>query len=316
MKILGFSGDIRQGMKELEDFIQYSEKNNRILYDEAKLMHTFLLVYLDTKKEKAWTIAQSLPTKEHLFNTFLVADIAFRTGHSDFAIQTLENRPKSKEYEDFYFLDYLLGILKLNRLDEDADQYIGKFVNHFKGKHYIKDAYQKLAWCHLLKKDRAKHQECMNNCESKGYKLVDADKQAHKNAVSNVVPNVDLLKARLLFDGGYYKKAIAILQKKNKADFSTQKEQLEFIYRYGRIYEGLGKYNKSIDYYEQTIEKSTDSSDYFAPKACLQLGKIYEGQNKASKATVYYKKCMAYTGYEYKDSFDQQAKAGLNRLKK
>lgn len=54
----------------------------------------------------------------------------------------------------FYYLDFLYGKYKLCRLDKDADIHMLQFVHHFEGRHYIKEAYQKLYWYELIfKKD-------------------------------------------------------------------------------------------------------------------------------------------------------------------
>ena len=61
---------------------------------------------------------------------------------------------------------------------------------------------------------------------------MDEDNQALSESKSNTVPNITLLKARLLFDGGYYQKALNIMIEKNPSDFcKTTKDYLEYTYR-------------------------------------------------------------------------------------
>jgi len=318
MKILGMQGTIAQGMGEIKSYLQYSENNNRLLYDETKILHSFFLIYIDTKTEKAWQIAQQLPTKTHLMNTLIAAQLAFRTGHNDYAIQLLSNRPKGSEYLDYYLLDFLLGSMKVNRLDAGADVHLKRFVNNFKGKHFIKEAYQKLAWHALvIHKDEAAYRKYMALCKSKGSKWADPDKQAYKEAKEGTMPNRILLKGRLLFDGGYFEKALTVLNEASVQVYKTPVEHLECHYRFGRIYEGLGDNEQAVAYYKRTIKENEDvtGNHFFAPKAALQLGKMYERQNNEEMALVYFKKCLRFKNHEYKDSIDQQAKAGMNRLK-
>ncbi len=318
MKILGMHGTIAQGMGEIQSYLQYSAKNNRLFYEETKLLHSFFLIYIDTKTEQAWQVAQKLPTQTNLLNTLVAAQLAFRTGHNDYAIKLLTNRPKGNEYIDFYLLDFLLGTMKINRLDADADVYLKRFVNNFNGKHFIKEAYQKLAWHALvINKDEAAYGKYMEFCKTKGSKWADPDKQAYKEAVEGTVPNPTLLKGRLLFDGGYFQKALTVLQSNSLQDYKTPAERLECDYRFGRIYEGLGQNNKAVEYYKKTIEKDQElgGGHFFAPKASLQLAKLYERQNEKETAMLYFKKCLRFKNHEYKDSIDQQAKAGMNRLK-
>ncbi len=318
MKILGMQGTIAQGMGEIKSYLQYSENNNRLLYDETKILHSFFLIYIDTKTKQAWQIAQQLPTQTHLMNTLIAAQLAFRTGHNDYAIKLLLNRPKGKEYLDYYLLDFLLGSMKVNRLDTDADIYLKRFVNNFKGKHFIKEAYQKLAWHALvIHKDEAAYRKYMELCKTKGSKWADPDKQAYKEAKEGKMPNQILLKGRLLFDGGYFEEALGVLNAASVQVYKTPVEHLECHYRFGRIYEGLGDNEQAVAYYKRTINENDEvaGNHFFAPKAALQLGKLYERQNNDEMALIYFKKCLRFKNHEYKDSIDQQAKAGMNRLK-
>lgn len=315
VKILGLNGSIEQGMKELTQFLQQAKSGDQQFYAEGQLIHIFFLFYLQNQPQQAWQKAQQLPIKNHVLNTLVAANMAFRTGHNDQAIAYLEHRPKGEAYFPFPLLDYLLGSFKLHRLDKDAYLLLEKFVTVFKGKHYIKDAYQKLAWHYWLQGDEQKAKSCLQQCLAKGAKMMDVDKQAYKNAEAQHFPHPKLLKARLLFDGGYYTKALAMLQQHNITDFEQLQQQVEFVYRSGRIEEKLGHTQQAIQHYLETINKSKSLNTYFAPKACLQLGKIYEQQKELTQARFYYKKCLSYQNYSYKSSFDQQAKAGLNRVR-
>src|SRR5215210_1947727 len=79
---------------------------------------------------------------------------------------------------------------------------------NFKGLNYIKSAYQKLSWIALLKGDDKAMKEYLSLCRIHGIATVDEDKEAESEAYSAEVQNPQLLKARLLFDGGYYSEAI------------------------------------------------------------------------------------------------------------
>ncbi len=312
--LLGLYGSVPEGMAELESYLDFSVENEYLLYEESIMIYTFFLIYLNNQAEFAWEIAQSIPTDYSLLNTFVVSDIAKRCGHNDIAIQVLENRPQDEVYTPFYFLDYMQGLTKLNRLDEDAGVYIERFLDQFNGHNYVKEAYQRLAWSKLLKGDVGAYHQCMDACLSEGRLFLDADKVAQKAAESGELPNVDLLKARLLYDGGYYERAYAVLKDKTLNDFNYADEQLEFLYRMGRIGEGLGNNELAISYFEQTIEKGEQDTSYFAAKSALQLAYIYEKMPNLDMAISYYKKCMNMNNTEFKNSIDQQAKAALSRI--
>ena len=161
-------------------------------------------------------------------------------------------------------------------------------------------------------------QPTKNTCLSAKPRVVNGltkNKQAYKEAKEGKMPNRTLLKGRLLFDGAYFDKALTVLNS-NQA-FKTAAERLECHYRFGRIYEGLGDNKLAVEYYKKTIEENetVEGNYFFAPKASLQLAKLYERQNEKETALLYFKKCLRFKNHEYKDSIDQQAKAGVNRLK-
>jgi hypothetical protein len=64
------------------------------------------------------------------------------------------------------------------------------------------------------------------------------------------IPNILLLKARLLFDGGYYRKALNLLiSNRDKLESLSIEQQTEYHYRLGRIYDGLdNKVNARLEY--------------------------------------------------------------------
>ena len=95
------------------------------------------------------------------------------------------------------------------------------FLSHFKGKFYVKDAWEKLAWCYYLQGNMTAANNARQMVLKKGSTDTDADKQANKDAKSARWPNTILLKARLLSDGGYNTQAMAMLEWKNSKRFSA-----------------------------------------------------------------------------------------------
>ncbi|MCG3166668.1 MAG: hypothetical protein POELPBGB_02448 [Bacteroidia bacterium] len=319
VNIMGIDGTIKQGVKELNTVVSLSQTNSEYNYllTESLFLLSFVELNLSKDKdniEKLYTTLKYLPGYNPLL-TFAKASIAIKTSRNNDAITFLEKRTESTEQYPFYYLDLLTGEAKLNRLDMDADVYIKKYIENFKGASYIKTAYQKLAWFNLLIGDTEAYKKNINLISSKGNDIADEDKQAQKEADEGIVPNLKLLKARLLFDGGYYLQALTVLVKEGNAkDFTSEKDQLEFTYRLGRIYHSWGKQDEAIPYYELTIEKGAKSTHYFAANASLQLGLIYEEKKDYKKARMYFERCPSFKNKEYRNSIGQKAKAGLNRI--
>jgi hypothetical protein len=234
-------------------------------------------------------------------------------GKNDEAIETLVNFPRGKDIAYFGFIDYLCGRVKQNRLDKDAVNYFYAYLKNYKGKHYLKAAYQQIAWYNLLNGNPTDYKENMKKIATLGSSLSEIDKQAQYESEKAENPNVFLLKARLQCDGAYYQQASNVLTADNLV-LKTTKDSLEFLYRMARIYHEWGKKDAAIPYYELCIRKGDKLPWYFSANAALQLGLIYEGKDEFHKARLYYNRCLQMEPKEYKNSIHTKAKAGLKRI--
>ena len=323
-KIIGLKGSVNQGINELYTLLIKSstEKEYEYLKTECIFYLTFIELNIQSNKLGALKLSKYMESSEYSdliksnpLLSYAGASIALKTASNDKAINILTSRPTGSEYYPFYYLDYLTGKAKLNKLDNDSYKYFYSFILNFKGQNYIKSAYQKLAWYYLINNNIDKYNEKMYYVLNLGNTFVDEDSQALAEAKSKIVPNITLLKARLLCDGGYFQKALNILSEKKPSEFCiTQKDFLEYSYRMGRIYDEWGMPNKAIPFYELTIKNGSSSIYYFAANSSLHLGYIYENNGNKEKAKYYYDLCSTMKNTEYKNSINQKAKAGLNRL--
>jgi len=245
---------------------------------------------------------------------FILANIAGHCGKTDEAINAISKAPKGKEYIDFHFLDFMMGLNKLQRLDEDADQYLLSFVNNFKGRNYIKEAYQKLAWHALvINDDEDLAKDYYKKCIERGYKLLDEDISAHKEALQNKLADPLVLKSRLLFDGGFFEKSIKLIEGNKK--YFTGNYPLEYYYRLGRNYQMSKRYAEALNSYQNLLQLKEAKNTYQQCNAALQSGIIYEDLGNYSLAHKYFYIALKLSPDKYKRSLHQKSKAGLNRLK-
>jgi tetratricopeptide (TPR) repeat protein len=280
-------------------------------------MYAFLMLHLNNRSESAWNIMNNgkLKPRENMLHCFALANVAMRTGRNDKAIEILQNRPVGNGYHPVYYLDYMLGLAKFYRGDGDADEHLKKYVYYFKGRNYIKEGFQRIAWFELLRNNPQGYKIFMENCKTAGRADIGGDKNALKEAQAGIAPDPILLRGRLFFDGGYYQKAYEHLKAKNESSFSSQANKLEYTYRMGRVLQMLKKPNEAIQFYDKTIQAGKQTKYYFACNAALQLGIIYEEYKQYDKARQYFNYCLALNPDDYSDSLHASAKAGLNRLK-
>lgn len=317
VKLLGgLDGTIAQGRKEVEQVLAYAQKNDFIFKEETAVLYAYLLLHLDNNEEEAWqaVAGSSLRPRENPMHCFVMANIAMRTGRNGKAIQLLEQRQTGKAYFPFPYLDYMLGLAKLRRLDKDANPYFQRFVTHYQGRNFIKEAYQKMAWQELINGNPTGYRGYMQACLEKGYSIAGGDKNALQEAEHGVAPDISLLKARLLFDGGYFQKGYQALAARRPDSFAYPEGQLEYYYRMGRLLHGLKRYDSALEYYRFTIEKGADSPYFYACNAALQMGLIYESQGDPARARAAFERCLNLSPEEYRTGLHQKAKSGLVRL--
>ncbi len=315
--VSGMKGTTEQGQAEIEEVIRYAKNNDFAFEQEAIVMYAFLMLHLNNENESAWAIVNTtkLKPKENMLAAFALSNVAMRTGRNDKAIEILQNRPTGGAYLAFPYLDYMLGLSKMYRGDGDADVYLRRFTTQFKGRNYIKEAYQRLAWQDLLRGSWKDYKGWMLSALTMGRADVGGDKNALKEAKSGAAPEPTLLRARLYFDGGYYQKAYNFLSSKNENSFSDISQKLEYSYRMGRIFQMLKKPNDAIPYYDKTIQNGKNTKFYFACNAALQLGLIYESYNQKPKAREFYKYCLALNPDDHADALHAKAKSGLSRVR-
>ncbi|MBP6825871.1 MAG: hypothetical protein KA165_04830 [Saprospiraceae bacterium] len=313
----GMSGSMEQGLRELEESLAYAKKNDFIFEDEAVVAYALLQLYLNNQGDLAWKTLKSskLTPKTNPMAAYVMSLVAMRTGQNDEAVRMLEECPTGPQYASFPYRNYLLGLTKLRRLDGDANKALETFINNFKGENGVKEAYQKLAWYHLVNGNDNGYRTYMNYAKIKGASNAEADEAALREADSGEAPDQRLLKARLLFDGGYYQRAYDLLKNAASDYSSDRKKNLEYTYRLGRITHKMGKTQDAVRLYTQTVSSGAADPWYFACNAALQLGLLYEEKKDAKNARDAFNRCLGMKPEEYASSLHAQAKAGLGRLK-
>ena len=312
-KLSGIKGSVSQGTKEIEVLVNRIH-NYPLFKDEILAIYIYILFYTKQEKELAYTVIQKYKLNESQspLLIFLTATITQKSGKNNDAIKILEERHKSPGQLPFLYLDFLLGKYKLYRLDKDANQHILKFVNGFKGRHYIKEAYQKLYWYEqLFGSNPGKSGYYKQQILKAGKSLIDEDSQALTESRDGA-PNPVLLKSRLLYDGGYYTRSMEELKSVSPDRFTTEEKE-EYYYRIAKNSDALLMYEDAIIHYKKALTLSTGVK-YYACSSALSLGHLYEKQQNFVLAKQYYQECLVLHPEGYSTSLHQKAKTALARM--
>lgn len=321
-KIIGFQGDMNTGLKEIEDYLNstLTVKEHEWLRVETAFIYALVQHHLNKNTEIAWKTIEphTRNYKHNLLLNYMRATIAGYAGRNDEMIDILSQKPPYSVNNPFYYMDFLLGLAKMRRLDTDADIHFKIFTVKYKGKNYVKSAYRNLSWLSLIKNDRATALTYYSLCTKNGVAIIEEDKQAEREALENILWPADLIRARLLFDGKYYDKSMTLLNTVKESSLENLRFKLEFNYRKARIYHEKLDYGHAIPIYLHVMEAGKNQGYYFAAYSALQLGFIYEKQGKKDLAITYFKKAKDDfdKNLEYNNSIEQKAKAGLKRLEK
>ena len=273
-KIFGVDGSIQQGTAEINSLTKLGRDEASVFYDEISTIYAYILSFQNNKKQTAWTFVKDRG-------------------------MDVENNPLA--------CFVLANMAQKNGLNDEA---IETLSNRPQGRKY-----EKLAWYELVMNNNfVAYKKYMEHCVDRGNDLVDEDKQAQREAKSNDVPHPDLLKARLLYDGGYYQRAYTLLITKSYLFQKGSTESIEYNYRMARISQALNNLRDAIQSYGYVMNIGNKSKSYYACNSALQIGLIYESQKDYKKAKQYLKKCLKMDPDEYKNGLHQKAKSALERI--
>lgn len=311
-KILGLRGSIQQGLSEIKSVIDDEKFEFR---EEAIILYTFIQLHLNKNQTSAWNTISSFPINEknNILFVFVRANVAQHLGKNDEVINIIQNYQPNGSTYPIHFLEYMLGNALLQQLNTQAISYLQKYITLYKGNSYIKECYRKIAWYYLVQNKNDLYFKFMQHCLTKKEAITDEDKSAHKEAERNMLPDKNLIEARLLFDGNYLQKALAKINTVNTKNLKGR-NLVEYYYRKARIYDKLKMTKEANEHYMLTINNSANTNYYFAANACLQLALHYEKNLNKTLALQYFKKALELPKDEYENSINAEAKAGLNRL--
>lgn len=325
LKLFGVEGDIPLGLSEISMVAGYRGDDEFFL--DSRLEALFYLSFIDPAiakdPDQFLRILQLFESRQVLFPepsnpilTYAKVTLLFRMHRNEDALQQLNLYQSSVPETRFLLLDYLTGVAKLNKLDPSAIIDLNLFLKNYQGSNYLKSACQKIAWSSLISGDTAKYSEYMDLCMARGEAFTEADKLADREARSRQRPGTILLRARLLYDGGYYDGAMnELLNHGLKEIVHAGSDLTEYHYRLGRIYQASGDPDKALSCYDMAIREGSRLPYYYAAASALQSGLICEQQKEISRAEQYFRICLSLDYPEYKTSLDLKARAGLKRTK-
>lgn len=313
----GIRGSTSQGQAVLSGISSNFRAQGHFLMEETVFLEAILLHYVLGRTSEAHALGKSLQERDpgHPVLLFLRSLLAQEDGHNDDTIRLLSTRQGDPRQMPFPYLTYLEGKAYLYRLDLDkAQSLMSDWLDGWQGTSLRADACQKLAWCALLDGYEGDFRRWMNRCAQEGPVYLEQDKQAQADARDGHIPHTGLLRARLLFDGGYFEEARGVLDRMDPATLLRDEDRLESTYRRGRVAQAMNHSTEAIRWLGITWNSGRDAKWHFACASALQLGHIYQACGNLSEAETWYHRCLSVQPDRYGDGLHQKAKAGLHQL--
>lgn len=320
LSIISIEGSVEEGTDELYEVLQISELDTNYAYLQEETIFYLGFIELNINPDKTKSILlleEILPLADSsLLFAYMGVNILTKTGQNEKAAVLFGKIQNRDGYYPFYYLDYINAEFHLKNLETDnARKLYSKFLKNFKGKNYIKDAWRKIAWTYLLEGNKEGYKHILSNVGTQGYADIGKDKEAQKEYDLGEIPNIDLLKARLLFDGNYLAEADSILKNINDKGFSFD-QKLEKTYRFARIKHQSNEFVDAKSLYKSVIINSELTENYFPANSALKLGEIYETEDSSGMAYYYYQKCTEMDFNQFENSIKAKAKEGMRRVER
>jgi tetratricopeptide (TPR) repeat protein len=315
-EILGVKGDSRLGMEQLKKYYD-AVKTQPGRAQEAILIIN--LAYKLTWQEEQGLEFISTQDPQHTDNALAIYTWALSAAFchdNDLALEKLNELQGRQTEVPFYAMMYLKGRCMLNSLDMAAEQPLMDYIEEYPGEDFKKDACHRLSLLHLIQGDTTNYDVYRSMVHVIGNNLRDRDQEAMIESHSTIIPHAGLLKARFLFDGGYYGKADSVINSIPEETLVMLPYRLEYHYRVGRIYQKLEREGPAIASLRMAAMAGAGQPYTFATRAALQLAIIFEGQGDHEQALDWYRKCLEYYDAEHTPGgVADMAEKGVKRVK-
>lgn len=313
LSLLGMKANVKTGINNLK----LATENDHPFQTEAALLYYYLLDMLHQESEAPMQYFVRLAGKnpDNLFFQFMAVSVLQKRKKCDTALSFFQKCPTGKAYLPVIFMHHMAADMLLFKGDYEQslreNQY---FLNHYRGKHYVKDAYYKMYLAAWLDGQATLGKTYLPEIGRKGTDFVEEDQIALKYYRQPTPINSSIMKARLHTDGGYYEAAGRALNNLKISQLNNSKDKIEYYYRLARLYHGQYKLDSARKFYLKTMAESGNLPYYFAPNAALQLGYLAMAEKDKKEAKKYFQKALAYPKHEYKRSIDSKAKVALGNL--
>ena len=316
IKILGIKGDPERGLKKLSDFSTYAA--GKPGYEEEGFIFTMAAYKLMNQENELTKLIHE--RSEHFANSaltnYIAATVCAEANDAETALKLLKAIVPTNLEIPFPPKDYLIGKVKMMRLDADANVSLQTYLKESAGSDYIKATLYELACYYLTIENRSEYLSYIDQIKIKGRAMHNRDIEAEYEATTGEVPNIILMRSDFLTRGGYIQRA--------EDELKTIKEPLllpvinlvQYYYLKGECLRQKNLISEAESAYLKTVELGSASGNHLVQKALVQAALMYEKGGNKPFAAKYYQLALNFNAKSnpYSDLYSNKAKSGLIRL--
>lgn len=268
--MIGINKNQPDGFALIQAYANYVRKMPG-LYEEALLYNGFAYLKFSEKSE---SFVLDYFNNEAVMQSFPLLFVAGMLGLKERMNDNVLDVLDVEDFNAFPLLWYVRGRVKLNKGESGSKSDFEQYLKAYKGNSYRADALLRRSWFSLLNDDTLSYKKWRLSVLQLRVYPTSGDRQALSESSYEKTPHTQLLKARLLFDGGYYASALHELNALEKSTAMKSVDTSEFFYRMGRVYHETGDIDEAERYYIRTIKLGNQNKRYFAPYAALMAARI------------------------------------------
>lgn len=283
--LLGLKGDVQKGFEKLDKYVN-SVKNQTGIYEEALLLKAFCqLKFGSATSEDIYGYSIYGLENDVPLLSYVALSLALKERDGDSASLFVQKLPES-QFKSFPILYYLKGRILMNSLDTNALNLFKLFRHYFNGNSFKADGYFREARWYHLNHEPVKRDKAIDMVIDQASSSISSDKQAKDEVLKLKNKPVEFVKARFLFDGGFYYEAKEILESYPYNEYNNY-YRLEYHYRIGRICKEIWEYECALKHFDACIGLSKYDDRYFGPYAAVEAAYICKQKGEFSKMNSY-----------------------------
>ncbi len=296
----GYKGNSDAGFLFLRKYINECN-HNEAQYNEGLLYLAFAHLKFNTNNTENF-ITKYCSSDLYTFTQSLIIRCAFKVRKPHLCSIWL-NEDSSKP-----IILYLQGKNAVLHQNNSAENLLQRFTDTTQGDNFVADAHRHLSWYYLISGDTLKYIKEKQYISQLSVFPTYEDKQARYESNQNGIPDIYLVKARMLFDCGQYLLAKEVLLQNHNQIISKKNSILEYEYRLGRCFQLLENTEKALQHYQAAINAENTKNRYFAPYAAIYSAKIYLQKQDSIQAELFLEKAQLLNDGESKNEIKNEIK--------